>query len=263
MMSEALPGFQLASELGPSPSREEELDDLCHHQAEQIERLQDLATEAQPAENQPQGATIRPEEKQALVQLLSDLGERIKALELLTAKQAREIEESDNRILTLEKSIVDIKKVNDQTNKRVKDVKDLAQERIGGLVKEIVDIRENKTVDKGAVNEIRNDLDEALNLIDQHAEAINKVWKATKKAPVPTGKKTLARIEKLKEILRRGPKTYKELERLLDISPKEMNRLVSRLDSRSYEIFYRAGDDRQKVLRLRAWSAHPTNGAER
>jgi DNA repair exonuclease SbcCD ATPase subunit len=212
----------------------------------ELEGLQDRATEPQPGQKCP--PVVKPEERQTLLQVISDLGEKNKELEA--------------RILTLEKSIVDIKNVNDQTNERIADVKCLAKDRISELYKEIVDIRDKKTVDKETVNEMRKDLDEALDLIDQHAEAINKVWKATKKAPVPTGKKTLARIEKLKEILRRGPKTYKELERLLGISPKEMNRLVSRLDSRSYEIFYRAGDDRQKVLRLRAWSAHPQNGAE-
>jgi DNA repair exonuclease SbcCD ATPase subunit len=245
-MPEALPDFQLASELGPSPSREEELEGMVRNLTNELEELRSSGTEPQPGQKCP--PAMKPEERQALLQVLSDLGEKNKELEA--------------RILTLEKSIIDIKNVNDQTNERIRKVKSLAKDSIGELHNEIVDIQDNKTVDKETVNDMRKDLDEALGLIDQHAEAINKVWKATRKAPSPTGKKTLARIEKLKEILRRGPKTYKELERLLGISPKEMNRLVSRLDSRSYEIFYRAGDDRQKVLRLRAWNAHPTNGAE-
>lgn len=89
-MAAALSGFQLASELGPSPSREAELEDLCSRQAAQLERLQDSRTENIPAPKSP--PVMRPEEKQALVQLLSDLSEKVKALELLTARQARQIE---------------------------------------------------------------------------------------------------------------------------------------------------------------------------
>lgn len=64
------------------------------------------------------------------------------------------------------------------------------------------------------------------------------------------GAKTEARLKKLEEILKEGGScSYKELERLLRISPKEMNRLVSGLDNREYEVFTRNGDERQKVLR--------------
>ena len=94
--------------------------------------------------------------------------------------------------------------------------------------------------------------DEICDKIDEHAEAINKVWKATKKASVPQGEVTLARIRQLKEILSHGPRTYRDLERLLKISPKEMNRLVSKLDKREFISFYREGDGRQKILRYRA-----------
>jgi hypothetical protein len=92
-MSAALSDFQLASELGPSPSEADRLRELCSKQAEQIEQLQDLATEPQQAEKQPQDAVMQPSEKQALIEILSGLAERVKALELLTAKQAREIED--------------------------------------------------------------------------------------------------------------------------------------------------------------------------
>ncbi len=92
-MAAALPAFQPASELGPSPSRESELEALCHRQAEQLELLQDMDIEPQQPMRQPQGAIIRPEEKQALIELLSTLGKRVEDLERLTAKQAREIEE--------------------------------------------------------------------------------------------------------------------------------------------------------------------------
>lgn len=225
-------GFQPASELGPSPSREETLEDLVRSQAAQIERLwEDGARQAERP-------GIRAEEKQALVQLLSDLGERIKELELLAAKQARQIEEMDN--------------VNNRLEQQITDVKGLAKDRISELLAEIVDIRNAQNVDRKYVNDLVEELGEAQELIDQHADAINKVWQSTKKGRMPTGKKSKARVEQLKEILKGGSKTYKELERILKISPKEMNRLVSMLDTRSYEVFFRAGDNRQKVLRLRS-----------
>ena len=227
--------FTLASELGPSVSREEELESLCHQQAEQLELLQDGTPGQMPADMERRLKSLESrvawthDEKQALVEKISDLSESVKLLEKAVKK------------------ILDNRNVNDRIEERITDVKDLAKTRIDELDKKIVD--------KNIVNEIRTDLDEVRDLIDQHAEAINTVWKAIRKAPVPTGKKSLARIEKLKEILKAGPKSYKELERILDVSPKEMNRLVSMLDTRSYEIFFRAGDGRQKVLRLRAWNA--------
>jgi uncharacterized coiled-coil protein SlyX len=90
-MAAALSGFQPASELGPSPSREAELEALCHSQAEQLERLHDRMTESGPMPKCP--PVMKPEEKQTLVQLLSDLAKRVEDLERLTAKQAREIED--------------------------------------------------------------------------------------------------------------------------------------------------------------------------
>jgi hypothetical protein len=44
-MAAALAGFQSAADLGPSPSENEQLRELCSRQAEQIEQLQDLAKE--------------------------------------------------------------------------------------------------------------------------------------------------------------------------------------------------------------------------
>jgi len=69
----------------------------------------------------------------------------------------------------------------------------------------------------------------------------------------PTGTKTLARLKGLREILKqRGPTTFKEMERLLKVSPREMLRLTKKLDNRQYEIFRREGDIREKVIRLRS-----------
>jgi hypothetical protein len=85
----------------------------------------------------------------------------------------------------------------------------------------------------------------------QDRKRISTLEANSRKIPmIPKGAKTEARLKKLEEILReKGSCSYRELERLLRISPKEMNRLVSRLDNREYEVFTRNGDDRQKVLR--------------
>jgi hypothetical protein len=107
-MAAALSDFQLASELGPSPSEADQLRELCSKQAEQIEQLQDLATEPQQAEKQPQGTVMQPAEKQALIEILSDLGEKVKALELLTAKQARQIEDLQKEVKASGQEIYDV-----------------------------------------------------------------------------------------------------------------------------------------------------------
>ena len=68
----------------------------------------------------------------------------------------------------------------------------------------------------------------------------------------PRGEKTIARIAKIEEVLKsRGPTTLKEMERILKISPKEMNRLLAKLDMRRYELHARPGDAREKVVRLK------------
>jgi uncharacterized protein YoxC len=238
-MSSSLPSFQLASELPPSPTREQVLEDKIREQATQLERLQDDGP-------QKKATGIKPDELQKLIILFNTFDGRIKELEQLTEKQAKLIE--------------DMKNVNYRSEEAVIAVKGLAKDRIGELIAEIVDIRAARKLDNERVNDHAEWLTDLEKKVNDHADAINRVWQATKKTQTPpTGKKSKARIERMKEILRNGPKSYKELERLLEISPKEMNRLVSRLDSRSYEIFFRAGDNRQKVLRLRAWNSLTSN----
>jgi uncharacterized coiled-coil protein SlyX len=69
----------------------------------------------------------------------------------------------------------------------------------------------------------------------------------------PQGEKTISRIAKVKDFLknRGGGATFQECERLLSILPNQMTRLVSMMDKRSFEIFSRPGDGRQKILRLK------------
>ena len=102
-MAAALPAFQCAADLGPSPSETEQLRDLCSRQAEQIERLEALAECPNPAPKVQAGSIIKPEEKQALIQLLSDLRERAK-------EQAGEIEQHKREIERLKKEGEDLEK---------------------------------------------------------------------------------------------------------------------------------------------------------
>lgn len=93
-MAAALPGFQPASDLGPSQSREQELEDLCSRQAEQIERLQD-GVESQPELKGPPAkvqASLRPDEMQKLLQIISDLDSRLKLVELQSEKRIKDLE---------------------------------------------------------------------------------------------------------------------------------------------------------------------------
>ena len=98
-------GFQPASELCPSPSRDSELEALCSLQAEQLERLQDHANEPRAKA----GTIIRPEEKQALVQLLSDLGEQGKAQVKQIEKMVREIDDLRKALKEAEEDIEQIR----------------------------------------------------------------------------------------------------------------------------------------------------------
>jgi DNA repair exonuclease SbcCD ATPase subunit len=226
-MSAAL-SFQLASNLGPSLDEREEFAAKIRSKDAELEELREAK----------QSGAMKPQERQALAILLNDIREENKKLIEQVEKQAGQIEE--------------LQKVNEQMAEKITGVKGLAKDRIGELLAAIVDIQSVQNVDRKYVNGLMEELGEVQELITQHAEAINKIHQATRKIHTPNGKKSKARVDQLKEILKGGSKTYKEIERLLKISPKEMNRLVSMLDTRSYEIFFRSGDNRQKVLRLRS-----------
>ena len=98
----------------------------------------------------------------------------------------------------------------------------------------------------------------------QTTKDIDALFDATEKATrtpaatTPTGETTISRIAKLRDFLkaRGGGATFQECERLLGIHPNQMTKLVSQLDKRSFEVFTRAGDDRQRVLRLKAQIVH-------
>jgi hypothetical protein len=78
-------------------------------------------------------------------------------------------------------------------------------------------------------------------------------FRVTAPTTPPQGEKTISRIAKVKDFLktRGGGATFQECERLLSIRPNQMTRLVSMMDKRSFEIFPRPGDGRQRILRLK------------
>jgi hypothetical protein len=91
--------------------------------------------------------------------------------------------------------------------------------------------------------------------INEHAGAINTLWQTINTPPLPRGKKTMARIEDLKRILkaRGGSQTFEVLQDALDLTPSQFSKLVSQLDKRSFEVNRRPGSKRgEKVLNLRS-----------
>lgn len=112
---------------------------------------------------------------------------------------------------------------------------------------------ENKKL-RQRIQELEIDQDEHTDLINEHAEAINKVWLISKRPSFgPKGRKTNERLEKLDQILKaNGARTLTQLEKDLGILPQEMSRLISKLDKRKYQIFLREGNRREKVIKLRS-----------
>jgi|APFre7841882654_1041346.scaffolds.fasta_scaffold01683_12 hypothetical protein len=94
----------------------------------------------------------------------------------------------------------------------------------------------------------RHDISDAFTAIGE----LNRRTARSSPTRPPKGAKTIARITKIDEILKgRGPTTLKELEMFLNIRPQEMGRIIARLDRRRYEILFRDGNKRDKVLRLK------------
>jgi regulator of replication initiation timing len=91
--------------------------------------------------------------------------------------------------------------------------------------------------------------------INEHAGAINMLWQTIKTPPSPRGRKTMARIEDLKRILkaRGGSQTFEALQDALDLTPSQFSKLISQLDKRSFEVNRRPGSKKgEKVLNLRS-----------
>lgn len=111
---------------------------------------------------------------------------------------------------------------------------------------------ENKNL-KARVLDLEINQEDHDKTINNHAEAINKIWSISKRSVVPKGQKTKERLGKLDQILKaRGARTLSQLEKDLGISPQGMSRLLSELDKRKYQIFPREGNRREKVIKLRS-----------
>lgn len=87
-------------------------------------------------------------------------------------------------------------------------------------------------------------LEEDLEILEQEVHS--------RKETEPGGKKTQARVKQLKEILKKGSRTFKELQRQLSLSPSQFSKLLNHLDKRVFEIARRPGGKKgEKVLSLR------------
>ncbi len=154
----------------------------------------------------------------------------------------------DNKVVKQEETIDKLSREISNLQKELHDVKDLSKIAIA-------EVRNRQNVDRKNINELEDIVTEVCQKIGEHAALINKVSQAVKKNySEPRGRKTIERLEKLTEILKSGPRTFGEVEKQLKITPKEMNRLVSKLDMRKFKISPRPGNGREKVIRLKAWS---------
>lgn len=117
-----------------------------------------------------------------------------------------------------------------------------------------IEVLEHKnTLQQTRITELEEIQDDHTKTINNHAEAINKVWNISKRSVVPKGQKTNQRLEKLDQILKtNGARTLGQLETDLGISPQEMSRLLAKLDMRRYNLFTREGERREKILKIRS-----------
>jgi hypothetical protein len=101
-MSAAL-DFRPASQLIPARSREEAREELISKQSELLEWLQDREPRAQKSI-----ASMKPEEKQRLILLLSDLAGKVQELETERDHQAKHIEYLKKELSEMHETVIDI-----------------------------------------------------------------------------------------------------------------------------------------------------------
>jgi len=97
-MSAALPAFQLASTLGPSPDEREEFAAKIRSKDAELEELREAKSGA-----------MNPQEKQALILLLSDIRKGNEDLKKQAVKQAAQIEELSNALKDVQEDIEQIR----------------------------------------------------------------------------------------------------------------------------------------------------------
>ncbi len=222
-------------------------DELIERQVRKIQELEDTRKAGPSPSRALTPSHAADAEGQRILQELKGQAQEQK-------EQLQSLKEFLDTKYVKQQAIIDkLTEENKQLQTEIYGVKDLTKEAIGKL-------RAERIVDNKRVNELAETVDNVIDKINEHAGLINKVWQTSKKSPAqPKGEKTLKRIQDLEATLRSGPKTYQEIERILKITPKEMNRLVSKLDMRRFKIALRPGDDRQKVIRLKAWNSLTSN----
>jgi hypothetical protein len=106
--------------------------------------------------------------------------------------------------------------------------------------------------------EVQDDLPSRVWGIEEDLSTLENAFHKNK--PKAPGKKTAARIEKLKEILKHngGSRAFTQLQDDLDLNPSQFSQLVNKLDMRIFEIFRRPGAKRgEKILKLKARIREP------
>lgn len=115
LVASSLPSFVPASELPPSPSEREALEDKIREQAAQLEKLQDGGERA---------PRIKPDELQKLIILLNTFDGRIKDLEIQTERHARQIDDLTKDARDIQEDIEQIRdhfpRLIAEVNKRLK-----------------------------------------------------------------------------------------------------------------------------------------------
>jgi len=100
--------------------------------------------------------------------------------------------------------------------------------------------------------EVLDDLPSRVWGIEEDLSTLEKAFH--KNEPKAPGKKTAARIGKLKEILKQngGSQAFTQLQDDLDLNPSQFSQLVNKLDKRVFEISPRPGAKRgEKILKLK------------
>jgi len=134
------------------------------------------------------------------------------------------------------------------------------QDRISALEVTITNLQEENSALAATQAHLTENQEIQLRLIGKIRDSSKKNIDPSSSPAESRGKKTSARIAKLKKILKAhgGSQTFKKLQEDLDLSPSEFTYLVGCLDKRSFEVGRRPGTKRgEKVLSLRVRIMEP------
>ncbi len=107
------------------------------------------------------------------------------------------------------------------------------------------DIWERKREEIGDLPMLFRAMEEDLSALEKEVHS---------KEPRAPGRKSVTRIERLKEILKQsgGSRTFGQLQKDLELSPSQFSQLINKLDKRVFEVARRPNGKRgEKVLKLR------------